>query len=186
MPPADAALFPNIARLDCTMTDQTTDEAAVEQRHRDFANRFWLSTTDKSDLAKQLARYERAQLTAATRRAEQQQGRADQQAEWAIREATRAEQAERMLAEAVGVLSHLSSYLGAGMGDDETTIEQFDARIRWGIDFIGSVYRERAAAVVEECSKTFHPTWGTVKRAILDDTALPTATIRSAASGEQG
>lgn len=85
---------------------------------------------------------------------------------------------ERLRAEnetARDILSNLSSYLGAGMGDDNTTPEQFDARIRWGIDHIGRVYRDRAAQVVEECSKRPCTTWGKVKRAILDDTCLPTA-----------
>jgi len=73
------------------------------------------------------------------------------------------------------ILSGLSSYLGAGLGDDATTLKQFDERIRWGIDHIGSVYRNRAAQVVEECSKRPRTTWGEVKRAIMDDTTLPTA-----------
>lgn len=73
------------------------------------------------------------------------------------------------------VLSGLSSYLGVGIGDDSTTAEQFDTRIRWGIDHIGSVYRNRAASVVEECSKRPTTTWGEVKKAILNDTSLPPA-----------
>jgi hypothetical protein len=75
------------------------------------------------------------------------------------------------------ILSNLSSYLGAGMGDDATTLEEFDKRIRWGIDHVGRVYRDRAAQVVEECSKRPRTTWGEVKRAILDDTCLPTAAL---------
>lgn len=71
-----------------------------------------------------------------------------------------------------GVLSGLSSYLGAGLGDDSTTPEQFDARIRWGIEHIGSVHRARAAAVVEECSKRPSTTWGQVRSAVLNDTIL--------------
>lgn len=77
--------------------------------------------------------------------------------------------------QAKDILSGLSSYLGAGLGDDATTLKQFDERIRWGIDHIGSVYRNRAAQVVEECSKRPQTTWGEVKRAIMDDTTLPTA-----------
>jgi len=81
------------------------------------------------------------------------------------------------------ILSNLSSYLGAGMGDDNTTGVQFDARIRWGIDHIGRVYRDRAAQVVEECSKRPRTTWGEVKRAILDDTCLEPATLTARAGG---
>lgn len=36
---------------------------------------------------------------------------------------------------AIETLSALSSYLGCGLGDEHTTAEQFDARIRWGIDY---------------------------------------------------
>lgn len=90
-------------------------------------------------------------------------------------DAFEAAEMETKLEEARDILSDLSSYLGAGMGDDTTTLKQFDARIRWGIDHIGSAYRCRAATVVEECSKDRRATWGTVKRAILEDTALPTA-----------
>ena len=81
------------------------------------------------------------------------------------------------LAEALITLSELSSYLGAGAGDDTTTVEQFNQRIRWGIDHIGVSYRNRAAQVVEECSKKFGTTWGQVKRAILEDTCLEPATL---------
>lgn len=78
--------------------------------------------------------------------------------------------------DALDILAGLSSFLGAGLGDDSTTPEEYGRRIRWGIDHIGTVYRQRAAQVVEECSTIRPlPTWGYVKRAILDDTALPTA-----------
>lgn len=72
---------------------------------------------------------------------------------------------------AMDVLSGLSSYLGAGLGDEATTPEQFNERIRWGIEQLGAVHRARAAAIVEECSKRPKTTWGEVKCAILDDTA---------------
>lgn len=38
------------------------------------------------------------------------------------------------LEDAMGVLSTLSSYLGAGLGEDTTTPDQYNERIRWGID----------------------------------------------------
>lgn len=31
------------------------------------------------------------------------------------------------------VLAHLSAYLGAGFGDENTTADQYDKNIRWGI-----------------------------------------------------
>ena len=86
--------------------------------------------------------------------------------------------------EARDILSALSSYLGAGLGDDKTTLAQFDDRIRWGIDHIGRVYRNRAAQVVEDCSKRPSTTWGTVKRAILEDTCLPTAQPAALRAGD--
>lgn len=36
------------------------------------------------------------------------------------------------------ILSGLSSYVGAGLGDHSTTLEEFDRRIRWGIDHLCS------------------------------------------------
>lgn len=87
---------------------------------------------------------------------------------------------------ALDVLAGLSSYLGAGIGDDTTTAQQYDDRIRWGIDHIGRVYRDRAAQVVEECSKRPGTTWGAVKRAILDDTCLPTAQPAALRGQEEG
>lgn len=71
------------------------------------------------------------------------------------------------------VLSGLSSYLGAGLGDEATTPEQFDQRIRWGIEHQASAYRDRAASIVEECSKRPGTTWGEVKSAIQNDTFFP-------------
>lgn len=75
---------------------------------------------------------------------------------------------------ALDVPASLSSYLGAGIGDDSTTAEQYDARIRWGIDHLASVFRTRAANVIEECSKE-RPrlSWGEVKRAVREDTFFP-------------
>lgn len=95
-------------------------------------------------------------------------------AAWNTRQSHTTEWQDKLV-EALDVLSGLSIYLGAGMGDEATTALQFDERIRWGIDHIGSVYRNRAAQVVEECSKRPSTTWGQVRRAILDDTALPAA-----------
>ena len=69
---------------------QPTDEAAVEQRHRDFARKFWLSTTEKAIIAKALARFE-AEAIAAERQ--------------------RAEQAEQKLADAVKVLRPFASHV---------------------------------------------------------------------------
>lgn len=40
------------------------------------------------------------------------------------------------LEDAMGVLSALSSYLGAGLGEDTTTPDQYNERIRWGIDHL--------------------------------------------------
>jgi hypothetical protein len=33
------------------------------------------------------------------------------------------------------VMAGLSSYLGAGLGDGDTTAEGYDKRIRWGVDY---------------------------------------------------
>lgn len=45
------------------------------------------------------------------------------------------------------VLSGLSSYLGAGLGDETTTAEQYDQRIRWALDDMAK--NIRAAALKE-------------------------------------
>ena len=42
------------------------------------------------------------------------------------------------------VLSVLSSYVSAGMGDDATTPQQWNERIRWGIDFLVDATVKRA------------------------------------------
>ncbi len=52
----------------------------------------------------------------------------------------------KQLEEAMSVLSGLSSCLGAGLGDDATTPDQFDDRIRWGVDFMIKAERDRAAS----------------------------------------
>lgn len=65
-------------------------------------------------------------------------------------------------------LSTLSSYVGAGLGDEKTTPQQFIARINWGINHIEGSAFERAAAIVEDCSKRPSTTWGEVKRALLN------------------
>ena len=65
-------------------------------------------------------------------------------------------------------LSALSSYLGAGMGDDKTTPEQFRERIDWGVDHQIGAAINRAAGVVERMSQQRPtPTWGEVRTAIL-------------------
>lgn len=70
-------------------------------------------------------------------------------------------------AEARDVLSALSSYLGCGLGDDATTLQEYDKRIRFGIDemFNGAV--RLSADVVERLSGTYS-TWGEVKTEILN------------------
>lgn len=55
--------------------------------------------------------------------------------------------------EAREVLSGLSSYLGAGMGEDDTTAEEYEKRIRWGIDYQINATVQRCANVIEELSK---------------------------------
>ena len=58
---------------------------------------------------------------------------------------------------ALAVLAGLSSYLGTGLGDDDTTAEQFDKRIRWAIDDLTA--RTRQAALREaaaEVQRWFH------------------------------
>lgn len=74
--------------------------------------------------------------------------------------------------------SDLSSFLGVGFGTPDESLDDLDKRVQWGIDHIGGVHRQRAAQIVEEQSKFGNKTWGDVKRAILDDTALPSAAIR--------
>ena len=72
---------------------------------------------------------------------------------------------------ALSVLSGLSSYLGAGLGNDDTTPEQYDKRIRWGIDHQIAVTVQRCADVIEELSKEAYSgkrvPWGQIKQAIL-------------------
>ena len=72
---------------------------------------------------------------------------------------------------ALSVLSGLSSYLGAGLGNDDTTPEQYDKRIRWGIDHQIAVTVQRCADVIEELSKEAYSGkrvhWGQIKQAIL-------------------
>ena len=46
------------------------------------------------------------------------------------------------LQEARDVLSDMSSYVGAGLGDENTTVEQYDKRIRWGIEHLTNVARK--------------------------------------------
>lgn len=75
--------------------------------------------------------------------------------------------------EAVSVLSSISSYLGAGMGDENTTPDEFEKRIRWGIDHHVSAIITLAADMVERLSKKPGTTWGEVKSAIAALAAAP-------------
>lgn len=100
---------------------------------------------------------------------------ADAIAAWNTRASHITPQATPEGVDARDILSGLSSFLGAGMGDDTTTAKQFDQRIHWGIEHLESACRNRAAEVVEECSKRPNTTWGEVKQAILADQAHPTA-----------
>lgn len=92
--------------------------------------------------------------------------------------------------EALAVLSSLSSYLAAGLGDEATTAEQFDARIRWGIDHWTVAVIQRCADIVEECSKRPNMGWGEVKKRILalkpEYEASVTATRAAAATPSKG
>lgn len=72
------------------------------------------------------------------------------------------------VAEARDILSGLSSYLSAGIGDDKTTLTQYDDRIRWGIDNLARLMVVRCADVVEECSKRPATTWGQVRSRVLE------------------
>jgi len=69
-------------------------------------------------------------------------------------------------ADAITVLQNLSSFVGAG-GLDVTDVSSLDERIRWGIDVQVSVSIQRAAQIVEDCSKVPSTRWGQVKAAIL-------------------
>jgi len=69
-------------------------------------------------------------------------------------------------ADAITVLQNLSSFVGAG-GLDVTDVSSLDERIRWGIDVQVSVSIQRAAQIVEDCSKVPSTRWGRVKAAIL-------------------
>ena len=79
---------------------------------------------------------------------------------------TKAEQPTITQSDALTVLQSLSSYVGAG-GLDVTDVASLDERIRWGIDVQVSVAIQRAAEMVEECSKVPSTRWGQVKAAIL-------------------
>lgn len=48
--------------------------------------------------------------------------------------------------EARDVLSGLSSYVGAGLGDDNTPIDDYGKRIRWGIDHMCDVLSKKGGA----------------------------------------
>lgn len=68
---------------------------------------------------------------------------------------------------AIDVLASLSSYLGAGLGDDKTTADQYDMRIRWGIDYQHNAIVRLCAETIERLSKTPNTTWGDVKAEIM-------------------
>lgn len=71
--------------------------------------------------------------------------------------------------DAMSSLADLSSYVGAGIGDDNTTADEYHERIRWGIDHLVSATIQRCADVVEK--ESLHParaSFGTIKRAILN------------------
>lgn len=103
---------------------------------------------------------------------------------WAAKVAAQADYEARILAAlepapdlALDVLSGLSSYLGAGIGDDSTTAAEYDKRIRWGIDHQISATVHRCAAVVEELSKDAYSgqpvQWGQIKAAVLAVSPAP-------------
>lgn len=77
------------------------------------------------------------------------------------------------------VLSGLSSYLGAGLGDEGATLEQYDSRIRWGIEHQASAIVQRCADVIEELSKEAYSgkriPWGQIKKAVLAVCPAPPA-----------
>jgi hypothetical protein len=60
-------------------------------------------------------------------------------------------------------LSAISSFLGAGLGDDSTSADDFYKRIRWGIDNHVSCTFDFCAAIVERLSNKPNTTWGEVK-----------------------
>jgi hypothetical protein len=67
------------------------------------------------------------------------------------------------------ILSGLSSYLGVGLGDDETTTaEDFDKRIRWGIDNHTNGTIRFCASIIERLSQKPSTTWGEVKEELLN------------------
>lgn len=68
----------------------------------------------------------------------------------------RAEGAERERDEARDVLSGLALFLGVGMGDETTTADKYDDRIRWGIDFITSAERQRC---MDQCKPRDGESW---------------------------
>lgn len=62
----------------------------------------------------------------------------------------RVDKAEAERDDAKDELSALSSFVGAGLGDDDTTVEQFAKRIRWGVEnMIKSVTTRAEAAEAE-------------------------------------
>lgn len=69
--------------------------------------------------------------------------------------------------EALNVMAGISSYLGAGLGDDDTTADQYGKRIRWGLDNHHNMTVQLCADIVERLSKTPNTTWGEIKAEIL-------------------
>lgn len=74
------------------------------------------------------------------------------------------------------VLRELSSWLGAGF-PESASLGNLRERIKWGVDHQINATLQRAADVVEECSKKPWTTWGQVRAAILAlQAAAPTPT----------
>jgi len=76
-------------------------------------------------------------------------------------------------------LSDISSALGVGMGDENTTAEQFEARIRSSAEHNYSAGMMRAALIVEELSKRPSTKWGEIITAIKS--AMPAAILKGEA-----
>jgi len=145
-----------------TATDDTTPEyldAAKAAAQADYERRI-LAALAPTDAAQAVADY------VARQKAMTPEDRAEIDA--AVAELAPAAQAREA---ALSVLSGLSSYLGAGLGDDATTPEQYDDRIRWGIDHQIAVTVQRCANVIEELSKEAYSgkrvPWGQIKQAVL-------------------
>lgn len=66
------------------------------------------------------------------------------------------------------VLRSIAAYVGAGgFNAEHVDPREFERKIRWGIDYLTDATFQRAADIVEECSKRPGTTWGEVKAAII-------------------